>query len=164
MFWRLRTVEFILDESPPLAIPPHLVFGGRFDCAGPQRGHRVEQGVLRRLAEQRQEHGHTETSGSLPLLTIHIDDLLIILEEICLISNYAQYILTAWTGEAMSTCTQMPGQSKPRWEPMKRPAQELCAFSRSCGHRTLKLLLQILFCPMFWKTDYYSSDSNKIQT
>lgn len=57
-------------------------------------------------------------------------------EEICLISNYAQYIRTAWTGEAMSTCTQMPGQSKPRWEPMKRPAQELCAFSRSCGHRT----------------------------
>lgn len=40
--------------------------------------------------------------------------------------------LTAWTGEAMSTWTQTPGQSKPRWEPIKRPAQELWAFSRSC--------------------------------
>ncbi len=124
----------ILDQPSPLAVPLHLVFRGIFGCAGTQRGHRVQQGVLRRLAEQSQEHGHTKTSGSLPLSTIHTDRLLTVLGEICIISVHAQSILTTWTGEAMSTCTQMPGQSKPRWEPMKRPAQELCAFSRSCRH------------------------------
>lgn len=44
-------------------------------------------------------------------------------------------VLTAWTGDAISTWTQTPGQSKPRWEPIKRPAQELWAFSRSCRKR-----------------------------
>lgn len=41
-------------------------------------------------------------------------------------------ILTAWTGAAMSICTQTPGQSKPMWEAMKSPAQELGVLSRSC--------------------------------
>jgi len=41
-------------------------------------------------------------------------------------------ILTAWTGAAMSIWTQTPGQSKPMWEAMKSPAQELGVLSRSC--------------------------------
>lgn len=39
--------------------------------------------------------------------------------------------LTACTGAAMSRWTQIPGQSKPMCEAMKRPAQELGLLSRS---------------------------------
>ncbi|KAG9340655.1 hypothetical protein JZ751_021211 [Albula glossodonta] len=105
-----------MGERTSAGIALHLVSGLAVGAA--QGGHQVEHGVLGGLAEQGQQHGHAEAGRTFPLRSEAAD------------RGKAGGILTAWTGEAMSTCTQTPGQSKPRWEPMKRPAQELWAFSR----------------------------------
>lgn len=51
--------------------------------------------------------------------------------------------------------TQTPGQSKPMWEAMKSPAQELGVLSRSCRNKKIQLVLQekkiLMFCSCLQK-------------
>lgn len=75
------------------------------------------------LPEESVEEGNSIASGPLTLKRkICIKKKF--LSPFFILSMIKIQILTVTTGEAMSTCNQTPGKSKPKWALMNRPAQE----------------------------------------